>query len=148
VKKRRWRVLVPTLVTVGLMGAAVPAALAGELDHDRDNNKLNVRMSLHCNSDRSVTLNWHSLSPRVAVSMTAKWYDLTADPDLRVATPSAAADQAAAVSRRNGKASGRFVIRHVPRGHKIALFVDALDGRNGEGNQVFGLGRNIDTVRC
>jgi hypothetical protein len=148
VKQRWWRILVPTLVTIGLVGAAIPSALAGELDNDRANNRLRVRMSLQCNSDHSVTLKWHSFAPRRAASMTAQWYDMTADPNFDHPTPSSKADQVAAVKRRGDRASGSFRIRGVPNRHKIAIFVDAWSLRGGQGDQVFGLGRNIDTIRC
>jgi hypothetical protein len=104
-------------------------------------------MTLTCESHTSVKLQWTALSPKVAVSMTAKWYDVTTDPGLNVATPATRAAQYAAVVRQGGKAKGTFTINGHRKGHRIALFVDALDGYAGAGNQIFGLGRNIDTIR-
>jgi hypothetical protein len=136
------------LATVGVLGVVVPTAIAGELDDDPLNNRLQVRMSLHCNGDKSVALNWRSIAPKEALSMTAKWYDMTADPDLRTPTPASQAAQVAAVTRGHGTARGRFAIRGVPSGHKIALFIDAWSEAGGHGDQVYGIGRNIDTVHC
>ena len=136
-KRRTWRVLVSALVAVGMVGAALPA-LAGELDHDKDNNRLQTRMSFHCNSNHTVRLSWHSIWPKVAVSMTASWYDGTTDPDLRSPHPGR-------VHRDGNRASGTFTIPAGHNRHTIFLFVDSLDAT---GNQVFGLGRNIDTIRC
>jgi hypothetical protein len=137
VKRRTWRVLVPALVAVGVMGAAIPA-MAGELDHDKDNNRLQTRMSFHCNSNHTVKLSWHSIWPKVAVKMTASWYDGTTDPDLNK-------PHRGTVHRDGGKATGTFTIPAGHNKHRIFLFVDALDAT---GNQVFGLGRNIDTIHC
>jgi len=148
--KRRWLILLSALTTVALVGVAVPTAFAGELDNDPDNNRLKVRMSLRCNSDKSVTLKWRSLAPKQAVSMTARWYDLTDDDELQNATPAGKADQVAAVKRRGDRASGSFRIPRVPNrnGHRIAIFIDAWSEPGGGGSQVFGLGRNIDTIHC
>jgi hypothetical protein len=135
------------LLAVGLVGAAVPA-IAGELDNDPDNNRLNVRMSLRCHSDHSATLRWTSIAPREAVSMTAFWYDMTSDPNLDNPRPASKSAQVAAVHRSGGSASGSFRIKRSSNGHRILIFVDAWSASGGRGQQVYGLGRNIDTVGC
>jgi hypothetical protein len=138
VKRRTWRILVPVLAAVGLAAAALPA-VAGELDHDRDNNRLQTRMSFHCNSNHTVRLSWHSISPKAAARMTAGWVDGTTNPDLL-------ALKFGSVHRSGGRASGSFTIPAGHNGHQIWLFVDALD-RNG--NQITnGIGRNFDTIHC
>jgi hypothetical protein len=65
-----------------------------------------------------------------------------------VATPASKAEQVSAVTRRFRKAKGTFTLTGVQNGQTIALFVDAWSEAGGNGDQVFGLGRNIDTVRC
>jgi hypothetical protein len=129
--------LVPAIAVIGLVGAALPA-VAGELDHDKDNNRLQVRMSFHCNSNHTVRLNWHAIWPKEAVSMTAKWYDGTRDPDLK-------SPRRASVHHDGNRASGTITIPAGRNRHRIWLFVDALDKT---GNQVFGIGRNVDTIHC
>jgi len=56
-KRRVWRVLVPALAVLGLAGAALPA-VAAQTAAD-SNNRLQVRMSFHCNSNGTVRLSWH-----------------------------------------------------------------------------------------
>jgi hypothetical protein len=143
--KRWWRVVVPAVVALAAVGVGVTTALAGELDNDPVNNRLATKTSLVCNSDGSVTLRWTSIAPAEAASMTAMWYDATADPDLRSPKPAKIADRVAAVRRTGGRASGAFRLTGVPDGHLVALFVDAWSQANGKGTQVYGLGRNLDT---
>jgi hypothetical protein len=128
------------------VGVGVTTALAGELDNDPVNNQLATKTSLVCNSDGSVTLRWTSIAPAEAASMTAMWYDATADPDLRSPTPAKIADRVAAVRRTGGRASGAFRLNSVPDGHLVALFVAGWSQANGKGTQVSGLGRNLDTI--
>ena len=137
-KKPSWRALLPALVALGLVGAAVPA-FAGEMDHDRSNNRLQVRMSFHCNSNGTVRLSWHSIWPNEAKRMTAKWYDSTIDPDLNHPR------SAGRIHHSGHRASGAVTIPAGRNRHHIFLFVDALDS---SGNQVFGLGRNADIIHC
>ncbi len=137
-KRPSWRVLVPALVALGLVGAAVPA-FAGELDHDKWNNRLQVRMSFHCDSDGSVKLSWHSIWPSQATHMTAVWYDSTVDSDLNQA------HSAGRIHKDGRTASGSTTIPAGHNRHHIWLFVDALDDTN---NQVFGIGRNADVIHC
>jgi hypothetical protein len=148
VLNRWWRVAVPGAVAVGLVAMTVPAALAGELDNDPLNNKLKVKMTLTCQSHTKVRLDWTAVSPTVAFSMTAKWYDVKTDAGLAHPTPATQAAQYAAVVRSGDKAKGTFTITGHRDGHRIALFVDALDGPGGSGRQVYGLGRNIDKIDC
>jgi len=142
--RRSWQLLVPALVAAGLVATALPA-LAGEMDHDPANNRLQVRMSLRCNRNGTVQLSWHSIWPRHAASMTAKWYDSTVDGDLQFPTPSDEAGQKRSVHRQGSRASGDLRIPAGLNKHRIVLFVDALDSTD---NQTFGLGRNADTIHC
>ena len=135
-KRRVWRVLVPALAILGLAGAALPA-VAAQTAAD-SNNRLQVRMSFHCNSNGTVRLSWHSIWPKQATHMTAQWYDATTDPDLQSPT-------AGKVHRSGSRASGTFTIPAGHNRHQIWLFVDALDNA---GNQVFGIGRKESTIRC
>jgi hypothetical protein len=97
-------------------------------------------MSFHCNSDHTVRLDWHSISPRQAVRMTADWYDAATDPDLTSPT------SAGPVHRSGGRASGSTTIPAGRNGHDIWLFVEALDE---DGNQTSaGLGRTDRTIHC
>jgi hypothetical protein len=144
--KHWWRIAVPAVAALAVVGAGVTTALAGELDNDPVNNRLGTKTSLVCNTDGSVTLKWTSTAPAEAASMTAMWYDATADPDLRSPKPAKLADRVAAVRRTGSRASGSFRLTGVPDGHRVALFVDAWSQPNGKGTQVSGLGRNLDTV--
>jgi hypothetical protein len=139
VKRPSWRVLVPALVAVGLLGGALPA-FAGELGNDDSgNNRLKVRMSLHCNSTGSVRVSWHSIWPKAATHMSVQWFDATTDPDLAHPASGGRADH-------NGdRASGAFTIPAGHNRHRMWLFVDALDKN---GNQVFGIGRVTTVIHC
>jgi hypothetical protein len=145
-RKPSWRLLVPALVTLGLVAAGAPAALAGELDHDPVENGLNVRMLLRCNGDGTVTLKWHSKVPKGAGSMGVSWFDFTADPERP--TPSTRADQVAAARVRGNRADGKFLLTSVPNGHRILVAVDAYSKPGGRGKHLDVLGHNLDTIRC
>jgi hypothetical protein len=151
VKKRWWRILVPSLVAVSVVGVAVPWAMAGELDNDTVNNRLQVRTTLSCERNTAV-LNWTSIVPAATVSMTAKWYDITADPNFNSPKPISRIAQLAAVhvdTEVGDRANGSFKLTGVQSGHRVAIFVDAWSEAGGSGQQIGGLGRNIDTViRC
>jgi hypothetical protein len=49
------------------------------------------------------------------------------------------------VHRDGGKGFGTFTIPKGHNHHRIFVFVDVVDAK---GAQVFGLGDNIDTIRC
>ncbi len=144
--RRWWRILLPAAVTAGVLAAAAPPAAAGDLDNDPRNNGLQVRMSLTCNSDRSVTLTWRSRYPRGADTVRARWFNVTTDPEHRSETPATHAAQVAAVSRRGDTAFGTFTIRNARIGDLIAVFVDGTAGAGDDLVHVDGIGRNLDRV--
>jgi len=55
-RKLSWRVLVPALLTVGLLGATIPTALAGELDNNRTENPAHLLLKLRCKPNGAVEL--------------------------------------------------------------------------------------------
>jgi hypothetical protein len=136
------RAVLPAAVAVGLVGAAVPFAFAGEADNDTVNNKSHLVTHASCARSGQLRISWTSNVKTGAGSVRMQWYDVNTDPGLRNPHTVTARWQSG-----NIRASGVFTTTGAKKGDLIATFFDVYAGPGQTGGQIE-IGRNFDHVTC